>query len=258
MELAALRRHLVTVVALASACGDGGTATALDPGASLDAGASNAAHDLVTCTPNPLDFGMVHPGRTVEREVDCRNDGDARVTGRVGLEAESSPEFSLVPTAESFALPPRSTRGLAVVRYTPLQLGEDEASLQVRLRSSEGSEDEIVVISIFGSGGAADIDVTPAQLYFGLVPVGETSRRTLIITNTGFEPLSISALRFEPEIPAFRLPNVDPIPFVLGPGDVRAQDIEFTYPAEGPLETRLVIESSDWDEPTVEVLVRAG
>jgi hypothetical protein len=116
----------------------------------------------------------------------------------------------------------------------------------------------VLRVSVFGSGGGADIAVTPVHLYFGLVPLGAPARRSLIVTNVGFEPLEVTEIRFEPEVPAFSLIDVDPIPFSLGPGEPRLVEIEFEYQAEGDLETRLVIESDDFDESRVEVIVRAG
>ena len=237
-----------------SACGGAGPASALRP----DRGDAGAPSDRLTvaCTPDPLDFGQVELGRTVERAVRCRNDGDVRVTGVARLDVHGAgSDFSLAPSAPTFEIPARSARAVVAVRHTPRALGDDEAELRIRLSASGNAEDARIVIPVLGTGGGADIEVTPAQLNFGLVSPLAPARRSLVVTNTGFLPLEVFGLRFEPELAAFSL--LDPDPFVLGPGEARALAIEFDGDGEGPSETRLVLRSTDFDEPVLEVLVRA-
>lgn len=109
-----------------------------------------------------------------------------------------------------------------------------------------------------GTETGPDIEVVPAQLNFGLVSLLAPSRRTLLITNVGFEPLQIFDLRFETSVSSFSVASVPSVPFSLQAGDVVAVDLDF-WPerTDGPVETRLIIESSDPDEPRVEVLLRA-
>lgn len=144
---------------------------------------------------------------------------------------------------------------LAQVKYAPTELGDDEGELRLELRSTRAREE--LRVPLFGTGGGPDIDVTPAQINFGLTSVLAPARRSIILTNVGFETLRIFDLRFEPGTRDFVVAEAPALPFDLEPGADAVVDIQFQPEAnEGRWETRLIIESSDPDERLIAILLR--
>ncbi len=213
-----------------------------------------------SCEPQALDFGPVNPGASSELNVVCSNIANEQITvNEARFNSSSSPDFSVREDVRGVVLaPPEGDNPggqleIPVV-YEPQELGDDEGTMVVTIDDDDPRRKDTLV-QVFGSGGGPDIEVIPAQVNFGLVSLLAPARRTILIVNTGFEPLSISEIVVDSESTgAFVSPDASAT--IINPGQSQAITVEFQPRAEGQAETRMVIFSNDQDEAELEVLLR--
>jgi beta propeller repeat protein len=106
-----------------------------------------------------------------------------------------------------------------------------------------------------------EIDVAPANVNFGDVPVGQSATQIVTISNLGAADLSIHSVSLASGSAAeFSVQSVTPAaPVAIGPGDVVDVEVRFTPLAQGPFAGTLHLTSSDIDEPIIGVpLAGAG
>ena len=200
------------------------------------AGVSNG----LRCEPRSLDFGLVGPGACLTRTIACQNVTQTTV---------NVVSWSRSPTtSDDFSVePPRITvlnenQSVDVdVSYCPQSLGEDEGELIVET-NSEGYRG---LAELVGSGGGPRLDIFPRTLDFGLTTLLAPTRRTLLITNTGFAPFRITGIDADTRGTGafnYSLPAGVSLSDSLAPGESVELTIEFAPRAVGPIETNLRIQ----------------
>ncbi|CAN0435219.1 unnamed protein product, partial [Discosporangium mesarthrocarpum] len=136
------------------------------------------------------------------------------------------------------------------VTYCPDALGNDEGNLQIE--TDQAAPNRFVQVGLVGTGGGPDIEILPPQLNFGLVSLIAPSRRTVLVTNVGFDDLEISDIVADTGgTGSFTAPGAGAT--VIPPGGSYEITVEFQPVAEGPIETTLLIRSNDQDEAEAEV-----
>ncbi|MCB9646747.1 MAG: choice-of-anchor D domain-containing protein [Deltaproteobacteria bacterium] len=201
------------------------------------------------CDPAVLDFGQVNPGSCLTRSVACENIANAQIAivgwgPSSGAGQATSPDFSFEPSSVRVL-----NEGEAVevdVTYCPGDLGSDVGNLQIETDQALGNRD--VFIRLRGAGGGPDIEVLPSQLDFGLVSLVAPARRSVLITNLGFDDLEISDIQ---ATGAFRAPGSGAT--VIPPGGAYEVVVEFHPVAVGPVESELLIRSNDQDEAELRI-----
>ncbi|MCA9554139.1 MAG: choice-of-anchor D domain-containing protein [Myxococcales bacterium] len=201
------------------------------------------------CDPAFLDFGQVNPGSCLTRSVSCENIANDQITvvgwgPSSGAGQATSPDFSFEPSSVRVL-----NEGEAVevdVTYCPGDLGSDVGNLQIETDQALGNRD--VFIRLRGAGGGPDIEVLPSQLDFGLVSLVAPARRSVLITNLGFDDLEISDIQ---ATGAFRAPGSGAT--VIPPGGAYVVVVEFLPVAVGPVESELLIRSNDQDEAELRI-----
>ncbi|MBI4877535.1 MAG: choice-of-anchor D domain-containing protein, partial [Acidobacteria bacterium] len=141
-----------------------------------------------------LDFGDVPAGQRKELNLTVRNRGTA--TLQVSPLAVNSPVFSFRPA--TLSVPAGAERELTVI-FAPVQTGVQTATLRIGSNDRTNSE---LTVALRGAGTstpqppAADVrmEVTPAALDFGSVPVRGAKDLSLTVRSTGAAPLTVSAL----------------------------------------------------------------
>ena len=135
------------------------------------------------------------------------------------------------------------------VHFNPGEAGDFDGSLVV---ASNVPDNEEVAIDLSGTGIAArDIDVTPGELGFGDLYVGEERSAAFTISNTGEVDLQVESVSVESD--HFSV-NVDG-GFTLGGGEERDVTVTFAPQDEGDHEADVMIVSDDPDEGEVSVHV---
>ena len=141
------------------------------------------APDLAV-SPGALDFGVQLIGDTKTLNVRVKNEGTAalHVTG-IDL---SHADYTVTPNA--FMLAPRDTL-LMQVRYAPTSVGPRPATLTLHCDDPDTPH---LAIALNGEGIPAPvIGVTPASVSDALL-TGNTSEKTLVVTNTGGSNLNVT------------------------------------------------------------------
>jgi len=201
----------------------------------------------------------VNPGATSDALVSCSATANQQVTiTRAYIGANSSPDFAQDPPvmAGTLNLPTDGNPGgsLAIpVQYRPETLGDDAGVLVVETDDADPIRGRIEV-PLQGSGGGPDIEVTPAQVNFGLTSLLAPSQRTVLVTNTGFDDLRIE-VEVDREATGVFSSNDDAGDIIV-PGATKRIEVVFEPTEERIFETLMVITSNDADEEQVDVRLR--
>lgn len=198
------------------------------------------------CRPSELDFGPVNPGASRFVRTTCSNEANLSVTlGSWAIEGDPSRAFS-VGTSGPAVLNPGEVLDIEVA-FSPTDLGDASALLRVEADTVVGPEP--VVIPLAGNGGGPDVAMVPDELDFGRVSTQAPARRSFLITNTGFAPLTISEIQVDVDgTGAFTA--LDAVANVLQPGESMVVTIEFLPPRVGPIASAVRISTNDADQPT--------
>ncbi|MEM6368988.1 MAG: hypothetical protein AAGD10_20070 [Myxococcota bacterium] len=203
----------------------------------------------LSCEPQAIDFRAVEPGACGRAVLSCRTAGPGRalfLSAQIG--GNSSPDFAVVswPGETELSTPEDSVE--VALAYCPETLGDDVGVAILSFAERD------VQIPLQGSGGGPNIVVQPHALNFGLTSLLGPSTRTLLISNVGFAPLTVTA-RIEDDLEGvFGLP--EPPTAAIAPGDAWALQIDFLPVAEQVYEANLIIESDDPSFPENRVRLR--
>lgn len=209
---------------------------------------TNAA---IVCEPPGLDFGQVNPGVTGTQSTTCRNVASEPVTV-LGWETTpgTAPEYSVVAyNGNPSNLGPNQTFTLeAQFSPTVASVGTDPAgSIRIRGRNPAANRDlDDVTISLTGEAGGPDISVLPEAINFGMIAIGTTGKKRILVENTGYNQLTVSEIVGDVDgTGAF---GVDRQAFTIDPGMAEIIEVTFTPTSEGIVSSRVLIASDDSDE----------
>lgn len=208
------------------------------------------------CEPPRIDFANINPGSCVTNNVSCENIAneqvtvvDWRITDRTGL--STSPDFTTEPVSVQ-VLNQGDTIDVDVT-YCPSDLGDDEGKLLIETTNADPRL-KFVSVDLLGSGGGPDIDVTPANLNFGLVSLIAPARRTITVQNVGYADLNITNIISDAaQTGAFRV--VDSAARSIAVGGFFDLTVEFQPVVAGVISSEIVIESNDQDEAAFRIPV---
>ena len=210
---------------------------------------TNAA---LECTAT-VDFGQVNPGAMTSQTVTCENVVNEPVTlSGWALSVDASAAFSVEPAPDAPATIAPGEAFSIDVSFAPTlaELGNAQtATLRVRGRNPVlGRDLDPAEVALSGIAGGPDIVVAPSTLAFSTVARGTTKVRRLLVTNVGFNALTVSGV--EVDNPAFA---VDQQQFVVLPGESSLIAVTYTPSAAALDEAEIRIISNDVDEATVRV-----
>jgi len=144
--------------------------------------------ELLVCDPSPLDLGYLTPGLSRTGELKIQNLGLAPValTG-VAARVGSAPSTELVYSGPADVTVPGGGSATLPVTFRPQLLGLRQAAL---VASTPLARQPMLSCALRGTGGGPDIDVAPATLNVGRVPVfsGSGVTRKVTIRNLGTLP----------------------------------------------------------------------
>jgi len=109
--------------------------------------------------------------------------------------------------------------------------------------------DNVFVIPI---GAGPQISVSPPNIDFGLVPIGNNSPPVSVtIRSLGTEALTVSGIS-DPGVP-FTLSNVPSLPVVIPPGGTETFEVTFSPASVGMFNATITVSSDDPDDPTKDI-----
>jgi len=187
-----------------------------------------------------LDFGTVEVGTSTELSFVILNTGTE--TLQLTSISSDAAEFTVSPTAASID---RGRSEEVTVSFAPAGTGAFAATLTL---ASNDPDRPALSIQLSGEGGTSRIDVTPAQLDFGDVDIGQSGDLLLTIENTGALPLEVSSI--SGDLPEFAASATS---LTVAPLSSESIVVTFTPSTTGPLAATLSIESNDPVSPLIEV-----
>lgn len=210
----------------------------------------------IECSPALVAFGKVNPDVTLTKSVSCKNVADQTIqVTSWALDQGTAQEFTLGDNPPgAVALEPNEAVDLNL-RFTPtmatLSSGQERTgTLSVYSRADNPPRMlQTIVVHLSGKAGGPTIDVSPAMLSFGQVAVGTQLTRRVLVQNTGYDTLTVSALNFVDPVYS----TLELVPFTLQPGDAKLVEVTFAPLIEAPVTSTLLITSDDVGKPEVTV-----
>jgi hypothetical protein len=185
----------------------------------------------ISVAPDPLDFGRVDVGQSLDKALMVRNTG----TGTLSVTALSTTNarFSVVPppvcSPDCFTVAPGSQHSVTV-RFSPTAEGAQSGQLGI---TSNDPDPAPFPLTVQGTGkGVPNIAVDQSILNFGSVCIGQSATQGLTVRNTGTSTLSVTDInitnRFSvvaPAVPFSVAPNASPVTVTIrfSPNSLDAQ-----------------------------------
>lgn len=217
-----------------------------------------------TAAPTEVNFDFAPVGRTVSRTVRLRNRG----SGAAPLEIQSlaidtatasafSFESELGDNSEPLVLRPISGAddSLTVsVRYHPQEVDAHSAELVVT--TNEPGRPELRVPMAGSARTPAKVSVSPEQVVFGPVPLGQTTALPITIVNEGGTPLRVT-YRWGGAALTTDLSASPAVVPAIAAGQFTELLVLVTATAPTPIQGLLILETNDPMRPTLTIPVSA-
>jgi hypothetical protein len=202
--------------------------------------------------PQSLSLGGTAVGRTLSGAVTLVNVGGAPLT-ILSVTPPSAP-FSAtgLPNAGQQLSPQQSAT--VTVSFTPTATGDFVSELTV---ATDVAAFPLQVPMSGTAGTVGKIEISPTSLDFGQVKLGQTVRKSFIISNAGGSRISVN--KSQPPGGGMGFAAVVQLPegSTIDPGDSRTLEVSFTPTAVGSVEDRWVLTADD-DQGLQEVQFRGS
>ncbi|MBI4818624.1 MAG: choice-of-anchor D domain-containing protein [Deltaproteobacteria bacterium] len=206
---------------------------------------SGCALDL---DPTVVSFGPHAIGSTDRRTVRLRNFGEVtcRISG-VRL-ANGSPSFSAQGPTLPFVLP--GLRGSIDVDFQPTQAGPHYDTLLISVTA--GGNTETLSVALSGVGADARLCVSPPELDFGVIAVGQSAELPFSIESCGSVAVDLRGLVLSPTSRRnFSIVSGPVVPTRLPAGASEIVRVRYTPLSPGPHFGVVDVLSSDLSQPSV-------
>lgn len=99
-----------------------------------------------------------------------------------------------------------------------------------------------------------NLQVSPPRLDFGTQPIGSSTERSVLLSNTGQRPLTIKSTVVVGLVAAGFTAQMPPLPLILQPGEQTEFKLQFKPTVERSYDyTQCILGSNDWDEPLITI-----
>jgi Zn-dependent metalloprotease len=193
----------------------------------------------IAVEPTQLEWGTITVGQSVERSLTLRNPGSADL---LISSVQCSNTVFVVSGATVFALAPQTARALSLV-FSPAAIGAVQATLTIHSNAQDTPALDVLLSAAVA--GPSDIRVEPAQVDFGAVLLGQTTQRTLTVSNLGAADLIVSSI----DVPDGSFHLSSDAAFSLPSGAMKTVAISYSPETLGSHQATLTIHSSDPDRP---------
>jgi hypothetical protein len=181
--------------------------------------------------------------------ISVSNEGGAVLTGIAALIGADAAEFNIT-SGNTFTLDSGESQDV-VVEFSPASSGTKEAALQITSNDPDSAEN-LINVSLTGTGVLPDIAVVTTPIDFGDVEVGNTSPSEAIrVTNEGTAALAGNATLAGSYPGEFTITGGDTIN--LDPGAFQDVMVRFNPTSVGNKSATLQITNDDPDESQVDV-----
>jgi hypothetical protein len=206
--------------------------------------------------PHRLNFGMVAAGSSADKTLVLSNNGTLQCQIQE-ISVPSGPFVFASVQVTPFPLEPGDQR-LVALRYQPTDAGPHRATVEIH---STDFEEPVISVDLYGNDPdvpECDIEITPGDLAFGMLPVWSTDIQTVEVRNRGTEPCVIEELRFDSRTDqVFALEQAPALPASIPVGDFISLQVSFTPTSKGTFDGGLIMLTNDPDTP-VAVVTMSG
>jgi hypothetical protein len=210
---------------------------------------TNAALD---CRQTFINFRLVNPGRKRTEQLQCINTSATPI--RIHTWRIEGTNFS-APFDAARDVAPGESADIAVSFAPTLALYEGEGQANGSLTiEAQGPGGNLLVpwqVRLAGQAGGPTADLSARTLDFGRIALGTAHRKRLVIRNSGYHGLQVTALDASP--PVF---TADKSYLDLGPGKFAVVDVRFGPEATGLAKGVLLLRTNDGLQPQLEVTLQ--
>ncbi len=197
-----------------------------------------------------FDFGTVNLGATGHGTLTLANSGNQALTvSGLTFSGGAAAEFATTTSVPATVAPGEALKiGLT---FQPTMGGARASTLTIVSNDPIQPSTEVQVT---GVGQSPSVTVSPVNLAFGQVRVGQSDLRTFSVQNTGTGPLTITDMTITgPDAERFsRQPGL--VPMTLQPGSTaRVMGVTFTPAAVGQASAQVTLLTDDVQNPSVQV-----
>jgi len=208
--------------------------------------AQQAVAALFQLNPTSVNFGTVTVGKKTTQNVSVTNTGTVSVN--ITQATFSNSQFALSGTTLPMALGVAQSGSLSVV-VTPTAAGNVSGTLTVT--GDGGSTPATVALSANAVGASQpQISLSQSSINFGTVSVGSTGNSSLVISNLGSAPLTVSVIGVTGA--GFAVSGVT-TPATINPSSSATLGVTFTPAAASAASGSITITSNDPTNPTLAV-----
>jgi hypothetical protein len=204
--------------------------------------ANSTATGTLVASPGQVAFGNVSVGKTASATILLFNGSSAplQVT-------------QLALTGQSFSVAGQSSPSITVsagatyrlnVQFAPVASGTAAGQLTI---TSNASTSNTAVISLSGTGVApvaasGILVVSPSQVTFGTVSIGQTASATVLLSNEGSASLEITQLGLTGQ--SFSVAGQSNLPITINAGATQSLNLQFAPVASGTAAGQLTVTSN--------------
>lgn len=206
-------------------------------------------------SPNPLDFGAVPKGEEKVKDLVLENLGNATVTiTGVTFQRDVNKQFSLAEALPNNLTIKGKEKVTLKVKFVPTSPVPSEADMFINM--AEGDPEKIRVI---GRMALPTLEVTPTELVYRDVKIGESQALKLTIANKGDATAEISELAFgKDDSPPFSLTNPPTLPLKIETGKQIELTVAYNAADADAASGVLTIKSNDPNRPSIPVTLTAN
>jgi hypothetical protein len=215
-------------------------------------------NQAVFCTPPQIDFGAVNPGSTKTMHTTCSNatSSTVSITGWQ-LAPGTASEFTLKPYAGvPSVLGPHAPPFPVEAKFSPTDATVGQmpvGAVYINGRNPQANRDLTPTrIGLLGSAGGPHIVVTPSSLTFGMVALGTTSKRRLLIENAGYSALNLMGVNPDSANTGAFTTDFSGSASIMA-GASKVVEIDFRPSTMNAVTSTAVITSDDARTPTISV-----
>jgi hypothetical protein len=205
---------------------------------------------LLSASPSSISFGSVFVGNSTSQSVTLTNTGNTNVT--VSSVTATGAGFSVSGISLPLTLTPGQTSTFSV-QFLPAAAGAVTGSVSVV--SNATNSPATVTLSGDGQAGAPAIAVNPSSLNFGSVIVNSSNSQIIQISNTGNQPLTVTAAAVSGA--GFSITGLT-LPLTIDPGQSATFQAVFTPASAASFTGSITITSDAPTSPSTVALSGTG
>lgn len=202
-----------------------------------------------------LGFGSTVVGNSMQKRLIILSIGGAPlILSRFDFEQRTPEAYSVTPsTPDEIPVLQVGDRTEVIIDFTPIEPGEYNGNFLIY---SDDPDHNPLRIPLKGSAIKPELEVTPANLDFGNVVSGWTTEPEVVtLKNIGVGRLDITEIKLGPGTgPEFIL-TPPSLPATLADNGQLTFEVKFHPPAFASYDGKVVIKSSDPDNPAKEVIL---